>query len=80
MEDILKLYLVTLRGMTTSTSGSIAYGKSYVVAKDSNEAYLKVKLYLDDKDIGYTSSRELHSVELIADNYEYTNVGHLLFF
>jgi non-ribosomal peptide synthetase component E (peptide arylation enzyme) len=72
-----KLYRVTLRGMTYNSTG-IAYGVSYVIAKDPNEAYQKVRKFLDDNDIGFTRYRELDKVELIADTYRYTDVGYLL--
>jgi len=73
-----KLYKVTLRGMTYNSTG-IAYGVSYVIAKDPNEAYQKVRKFLDEKDIGFSKYRELDKVELIADTYRHTDVGCLLY-
>lgn len=78
MENRKKLYRVTLKGMTSNPAG-ISYGISYVVAENSDEAYLKVKKFLELKDIGFSQYRELDKVELIADTYYYTDVGHLLF-
>lgn len=78
MKETKKLYKVTLKGMTYSSSG-ISYGVSYVVAKDSNEAYMKVKEYLDRKDIGFRRERELNKVELIAEDAEYTDTGYILY-
>lgn len=72
-----KLYRVTLRGMTINSTG-IAYGTSYVIAENSNEAYTKVRAFLDEHDIGFRRERVLHNVELIADSYRYTDVGYLL--
>lgn len=72
-----KLYLVTLRGMTSNSAG-IAYGSSYVVAENPDEAYKKVRKFLDDNDLGFEKDREMRSVELLADSYRYNNVGHLL--
>lgn len=74
----MKLYKVTLKGMTQNSTG-IAYGISYVVARDSNEAYLKVKDFLDEKGIGFSRERELDKIELLASDYSNSNVSHLLF-
>lgn len=75
---MMKLYKVTLRGMTHNSTG-IAYGISYVVARDSNEAYLKVKDFLDKKGIGFSRERELDKIELLASDYSNSNTSHLLF-
>jgi len=68
-----KLYKVTLRGMQKS------YGTSYVVANDPDEAYKKVKNFLDKEDIGFRVDRELYTIELLAENYRHTNVGTILY-
>lgn len=73
-----KLYKVTLRGMTTSSSG-VAYGISYVSAENPTEAYEKVKTFLDKEDLGFCRDRELDKVELIADSARYPNCGTLFF-
>ena len=73
-----KLFRITLRGMIFNSTG-IAYGVSYVVADNSDEAYQKVKKFLDDNDIGFAKERELDKVELIADSYRYTGVENLLY-
>ncbi len=78
MENRKKLYRVTLKGMTSSYTGA-AYGISYVVAENSDEAYQKVKRFLDEKNLGFSKDRELDKVELIADTYQYTDVGSLLY-
>lgn len=72
-----KLYRVNLRGLASSTG--VGYQTSYVIAKNPDEAYRKVRKYLDDKDYGFSHERELESVELIADEYEYTDVRTRLF-
>ena len=77
MENRKKLYRVTLRGMTYNSTG-VAYGSSYVIAENSDEAYKKVRKFLDENDLGFTKYRELDKVELIADSYRYTDVGCLL--
>ena len=77
MENRKKLYRVTLRGMTYSSTG-VAYGSSYVIAENSDEAYKKVRKFLDENNLGFTKYRELDKVELIADSYRYTDVGCLL--
>ena len=48
----MKLYKVTLRGMTYTATGMV-HGISYVIAADPNEAYLKVKNFLKKKDLGF---------------------------
>lgn len=68
------LFKVTLKGMTISPN---AYGISYVVADDPTSAYLKVKKFLEENDLGFSRDRELHSIELIADSYRNTT-GTLL--
>lgn len=78
METTKKLYKVTLKGMTHSSTG-VKYGINYVVANDSEEAYRKVRKFLDDGDIGFSSERELDKIELLAENYQYTNTQYMLF-
>lgn len=78
MEIRNKLYRVTLRGMTYSSTGTI-YGVSYVVAENTEEAYIKVKTFLDKENLGFSKDRELDKIELLADTYSYSNVGTLLY-
>ena len=78
MEEEQKLYRVTLRGMTYSTTG-VVEGISYVVATGAEEAYQKVKKRLDDKNYGFSEDRELDKVELLASTYEYTDTKTLLY-
>jgi len=77
MENRKKLYRVTLRGMTYNSTG-VAYGLSYVIAENPDEAYKKVRKFLDDNNLGFSEDRELDKIELIADSYRYTDVGYLL--
>lgn len=79
MENRKKLYKVTLKGMTYSYSSGMTYGISYAVAENLDEAYQKVKKFLNDNDIGLAKDRELYKIELIADDNPYTNVGCLLY-
>ena len=72
-----KLYQVTLKGMTYSATG-IAYGVSYVIAADPTAAYTKLRAYLDLKDLGYPRDRELDKIALVAEEFDYTDCGHLL--
>lgn len=74
-----KLYRVTLRGMTSTWGSGTAYGVSYVVAKNTDEAYQKVRKFVNDKDLGYSYQRELDKVELTAEDYQYTGTGTMLF-
>jgi hypothetical protein len=73
-----KLYKVTLKGMTYSSTGP-ARGISYVVATDPTEAYERLRLFLDKEKYGYERERELHTIELMAEAFNYTNCGHILF-
>lgn len=70
MGEIMKLFRVTLRGMTFCASGT-CYGISYVVAKDPTEAVSKVQAYLNNKDLGFREDRELDKVELLAEQGDY---------
>lgn len=78
MENSKKLYKVTLRGMTYNSTG-VVYGVSFVVAETTDEAYKRVREFLDKHDIGFSRDRELDHIQLIAENYQYTHVEHLLF-
>lgn len=62
----MKLFLVRCKGMTSTVTG-VAHGLAYVVANDPTEAYNKLRNYLDEKDLGFTSERELNTIQLIAD-------------
>ena len=73
----MKLFKVTLRGMTVTSTG-VVYGVSYAVAEDPTTAYLKVKKFLESNDIGFSKERELLSVELVADSDPYPGCGTLL--
>jgi hypothetical protein len=75
----LKLYRVTLKGMTCGLGGDTLHGKPFVLAEDPQEAYLKVKKYLDDKDLGFSHERELHTIELLAETGDYPNCNIQLF-
>lgn len=61
------------------TSTGTVYGVNYVVAKDAEEAYQKVKKFLDNKDIGFTKDRVLESIELLAEETNYTGTGYMLY-
>jgi hypothetical protein len=74
----MKLYKVNLRGMTFSATGTV-YGVSYVVAEDSEKAYQKVRKFLDKNDLGFSKDRELDSVELIAEDSQYTDTRTMLY-
>ena len=78
MQDTNKLFRVILRGMTSSMTG-VSYGISYVIAKNMDEAYKKVREFLDDNDIGFRKDREIVKVVLLAEDYQYTDTGKMLF-
>lgn len=73
MEKTNKLYRINLKGLTEPLN------PSYIIAYDCEEAYRKVRAWLDDNDYGFSKYRELSSVELIAEDNEYTDVSARLF-
>jgi hypothetical protein len=73
-----KLYLVTCRGMQYSADG-VKHGIAYVVAKDSYEAYKKVRKHLDSRNLGFAKERELKAVELLAEDSDYADCQIKLF-
>ena len=77
MKDIKKLYRITLKGMTYNSTG-IAHGISYVIATSTDGAYAKVRDFLDTNGIGFERERELDKIELVAEDYPYTDVGCML--
>lgn len=76
--DMKNLYRVRLRGMKISTTGN-AYGDSYVIASNSDEAYQKVRKFIDSAALGFKKERELESVELLAGEAQYNDTGHMIF-
>jgi len=75
----MRLYEVKCQGMTFGLGSKTAYGRAFVVAADAEEAYQKVRKYLDEKDLGFTYEREMDSVELIADDTDYPDCGYRLY-
>lgn len=69
----MKLYAVHLKGRIER------FNPAYVVAKNTDEAYRKVKSYLDKKDYAFTSDRVLKNIELIADVGMYGDADSILF-
>lgn len=65
-----KLYKVTLRGMTYSSTG-VVHGVSYVVANNPDHAHQVVKKDLEKREIGFRADREMASVELLAEDTQY---------
>jgi hypothetical protein len=78
MNDTRKLYRVQLKGMTSSFAG-ICYGMPYVVATNPTEAYKMVREYLDRRDLGFSSEREMDSITLLAEEGDYPNCRFQLF-
>lgn len=68
-----KLWRVTLRRHLER------YSPCYVVAPDADTAYKAVRADLDQRDYGFAKDRELQSVELLAEDYDYTETGSKLF-
>lgn len=54
------LYLITLAN----------YHRFYVIGKDAQAAYDKLRRFLDREDIFFENGRKLLSVEVVAETYE----------
>jgi len=68
----MKLYLVEIR-----TYGALQF--NYVIAKTPDQAYQKVRDFLEKKDWCFSKERELKSVTLIAEESEYPKCETHLF-
>ena len=62
------LFRVTVRGFC----GGI-YKKVYVISDSMDDAYRAYRNFLDEKDLGFESNRELEKVELVAKFHENNN-------
>lgn len=60
-----KLFRITVKGLSKHKT-------SYIVAKDPTSAYEKLRKYLDARDYGFGSDREMEKIELIAEEYDYS--------
>ena len=74
----MKLYRVVLKGMHSDET-STAYGKPYVEASNPTEALKKVQAYLNMKNLGFPSEREMDRIELLAEEGDYPEYGIQLF-
>ncbi|HWR21057.1 MAG TPA: hypothetical protein VN444_04255 [Verrucomicrobiae bacterium] len=72
MASTLKLYRVTCRG------AGIGW-VFFAVSTDATSAYRKVRDDLDEHNRGYTSSRELERIELLAEQTCYPDCGTILY-
>ena len=70
----MKLYRVTVKGFPGGR-----YRVSYAVGKSPDDAYQKVRAFLDDKGIGSYWDRALNTVELLAEVGEYPECAMQLF-
>lgn len=73
MNDRNKLYEVHCKGMTYNSTG-VAHGIAFVVAKNPDEAYKKLRANLDERKLGFTHERELDKIILVAEAYDHTDV------
>jgi hypothetical protein len=71
-KDTLKLFRVSIKAIGR-------YKNSYVVATNTDTAYKLIKNFLDSKDLCFSKDRELESIELLAEAYEYPDCGINLF-
>ena len=78
MNSDMKLYKITLQGMHIKHRNS-TYGTCYVIASNPSEAYDKVRTFLDKEDLGFLHERELDTIELIAENKQYTDAPCILY-
>jgi len=73
--NTLSLFRVTVRGFCSGT-----YKKVYVISDSMDDAYRTYRNFLDEKDLGFESNRELEEVELVAKFYENNEGGCELLF
>ena len=73
------LYLVICKGMQSNIGGSTAHGIAHIIAPDPTTAYKILRKSLDERGLGLTRERELHSIELIASASEYPDCGIRLY-
>jgi len=78
MNETRKLYRVQLEGVAVSFVRT-CYGISYVVATNPTEAYKIVREYLDRKNLGFRSEREMDSITLLAEETDYPDCRFHLF-
>lgn len=67
-----------LRGMHNDRIGT-SYGYPFVVAEDPAEALKKVQGYLNKRDLGFASEREMDNIELLAEEGDYPGCNIQLF-
>lgn len=77
-QPTLKLYKITCLGMH-AVGNRVAHGIGYVVAKNSGEAYMKLRDNLDKENLGFVFERELEKIELIAEDIAYPDCGYKLY-
>jgi hypothetical protein len=56
-----------------------SHGIAYVVAGDAGKAYALVLEDVNKRDLGFSKDRALHTVELLAEECEYTQCGTRLY-
>lgn len=79
MGESLKLFLVECRGMTSPIGGRVAHGRAYVIATDATAAWERVRLDLEERDLGSQWDREVATISLLAEDVPYPNCGHRLY-
>lgn len=69
------LFKVTVKGFVGDQCKTV-----YVVSDSMDDAYRTYRNFLDEKDLGFESNRELEEVELVAKFYENNEGGCELLF
>jgi len=69
------LFKVTVKGFVDDQCKTV-----YVVSDSMDDAYRTYRNFLDEKDLGFESNRELEEVELVAKFYENNEGGCELLF
>jgi hypothetical protein len=75
----MKLYEIELKGMTGGFGSDVQRGLPYVVANDPEEAYQKVRTFLNEEDLGHPFERELFRITLLAETGDYPLCRRQLF-
>jgi len=74
MNPDMRLYKIICRGLSGTD-----YGTAYAVAEDPEQAYRKVRRFLDEHTVGFPEDREMKTIELLADSSDSPDCGVKLY-